>query len=636
MNGQSKERLREFTVASVGLGVVLAVVFCAANAYLGLKAGMTVSASIPAAVVSMGLFKMIRRRRKESSLLESNLVQTITSTGETLAGGIIFTVPALVITKVWTGFDYWTVTLIAMTGGILGILFMIPLRRVLIADPESELTYPEGVACAEVLKSGERGGSGVAYIAGAIGVGALFKVLSSGVRVIQGSVEGALRVGRSGLYLGCDLSPALLGVGYIVGLNVSSLMFAGGAIGWLIGIPILLSQGAPVEGELLDVMWELWSTKIRYIGVGGMVVGGLWSIVTIRHGIARGVREVAARFSDRSDDGPVPRTERDMGGHAILILLGITVLTVFLVYQHLTGSTPVGLVATGLMVVTAFFFVAVSSYIAGLVGSSNTPWSGMTICTLLFAAFVLHAFGYGGAEAILATLGIAGVVCVAIANASDISQDLKTGLIVGATPRSQQWGEIIGAVIPAFFIAPILALLHTAYGIGTGGPESLQAPQAALFASLVSAIFLETMQLPKGMILIGAILAIVVIAADEALRRSRHSVRLHVMPVVVGIYLPLTLATPILLGGLLRWVTSRATRRLSTDGDTGDESSEGRGVLVSSGLIAGEAVTGILIAIPIALGVSLPIILLDSAIVSMLAFALLIGLFYRTALSRAA
>ena len=249
MKGQSREQVREFTLTAVGMGIVLAIVFCAANAYLGLKAGMTVSASIPAAVVSMGLFKVIRRRRKESSLLESNLVQTITSTGETLAGGIIFTVPALVMTQVWTGFDYWTVTLIAMTGGVLGILFMIPLRRVLIADPTSELTYPEGVACAEVLKSGEQGGSRVAYVAGAIGVGALFKLLTSGVRVIQGSVEGALRVGQGGLYLGCDLSPALLGVGYIVGLNVSSLMFAGGAIAWLIGIPILLSLGPPIEGD---------------------------------------------------------------------------------------------------------------------------------------------------------------------------------------------------------------------------------------------------------------------------------------------------------------------------------------------------------------------------------------------------
>ena len=242
---------------------------------------------------------------------------------------------------------------------------------------------------------------------------------------------------------------------------------------------------------------------------------------------------------------------------------------------------------------------------------------------------------YGGTEAILATLGIAGVVCVAIANASDISQDLKTGLLVGATPRSQQWGEIIGAVIPAFFIAPILALLHTAYGIGTGGPESLQAPQAALFASLVSAIFLDVSQIPRGMIFIGVVLASVVIAADQVLRRSRYPLRLHVMPMVVGIYLPLTLVVPILLGGLLRWVTARSVRGRESGDSSGGESGESRGVLVSSGLIAGEAVTGILLAIPIALGVSLPIILLDSAIVSILAFALLIGLFYRTALSRA-
>ena len=247
---------------------------------------------------------------------------------------------------------------------------------------------------------------------------------------------------------------------------------------------------------------------------------------------------------------------------------------------------------------------------------------------------MLHTFGYGGTEAILATLGIAGVVCVAIANASDISQDLKTGLLVGATPRSQQWGEIIGAVIPAFFIAPILALLHTAYGIGTGGPESLQAPQAALFASLASAIFLDAAQIPQGMILIGVILATVVIAADEVLRRSGYQLRLHVMPMVVGIYLPLTLVMPILLGGLLRWATARSLRSREAKDGSGVKSGESRGVLVSSGLIAGEAVTGILLAIPIALGATLPIIFLDSAIFSIVAYALLFGLFYRTVLSR--
>jgi len=610
----------------------LAILFCGANAYLGLKAGLTVSASIPAAVVSMGLFKLIRSRTEGSSLLENNLVQTITSTGETLAGGIIFTVPALVMTKVWTGFDYWTVTLIAMTGGLLGILFMIPLRKVLIADPASELTYPEGVACAEVLRTGDRGGSGVALVAGALGLGVLYKFLTNGVRVLKGSVEGVLPAGKSGLYFGSDLSPALLGVGYIVGLNVAALVFIGGALGWLVGIPILMAMGEAPEGALVDRVWDLWSTRIRYVGVGGMVVGGLWSIFSIRQGIARGVREVAARFTGGGESQEnVPRTKRDMQGGAILTIFGATILTVLLVYRNLTGSLTVGLVSTALMVVMAFFFVAVSSYIAGLVGSSNTPWSGMTICTLLFAAFVLHLFGYGGSEAILATLGIAGVVCVAVANASDISQDLKTGHIVGATPRAQQWGEVIGAVIPAFFIAPILALLHSAYGIGTGGPESLQAPQAALFASLVEAIFLETQQLPKDMVAIGAVLAAVVIATDRVLEKSGSSFRLHVMPMVIGIYLPLTLATPIFLGGLLSHFTSRWLSDRSEEEQTAGES---RGVLIASGLIAGEAVTGILLAIPIVLGVALPIVLLESSVVSVVVFALLIAGVARVILRR--
>ena len=632
LSSKDQGTLREVTVLSVALGIVLAIVFCAANAYLGLKAGMTVSASIPAAVVSMGIFKVIRGRRRESSLLENNLVQTITSTGETLAGGIIFTVPALVLTKVWTGFDYWTVTLIAMTGGLLGILFMIPLRKVLIADPESELTYPEGVACAEVLRTGERDSGGVAYVAGALGIGVLFKILSSGIRVIKGSVEAAVPVGKTGFYFGSDLSPALLGVGYIVGLNVAALVFIGGTLGWIVGIPILMALGEAADGELVDRVWTLWSTRIRYIGVGGMVVGGLWSIFSIRHGIARGVQEVVARFTGGGGgDGPVPRTKRDMQGGAILTIFGATVLAVFLVYRSLTGSATVGIVSTVLMIVMAFFFVAVSSYIAGLVGSSNTPWSGMTICTLLFAALVLHLFGYGGSEAILATLGIAGVVCVAVANASDISQDLKTGYIVGATPRAQQWGEVIGAVIPAFFIAPILALLHSAYGIGTGGAESLQAPQAALFASLVEAIFQETRELPQDMVLIGAVLAIVVIAADRALERSGAKVRLHVMPLVIGIYLPLTLATPILLGGLMSYAV---VRHLGNRSEEARGEAQSRGVLLASGLIAGEAVTGILLAIPIVFGVALPIVLLESSAFSLAAFALLVAGLFRVIVRR--
>lgn len=624
---------REVTALSVGLGILLAILFCAANAYLGLKAGLTVSASIPAAVVSMGLFRLLRTvARRRSSILENNLVQTITSTGETLAGGVIFTLPALVLTGAWTGFDYWTVTLIAMSGGVLGILFMIPLRKVLIASETSELTYPEGVACAEVLKTGERGGSGVVHVAGALGVAALFKALSGGVRVVRGSVEGILPVGPAGFYFGADLSPALVGVGYIVGLNVALLIFIGGSIGWLVGVPVLLAMDDPGQGSLLDRAWDVWRTRVRYIGVGGMVIGGLWSIVSIRHGIARGIEEVLGRFRrGAATQADVARTERDMRSPEILLLLTATLIVVFFLYRHLTGSAGVGLLTTGVMVITAFFFVAVSSYIAGLVGSSNTPWSGMTVCALLFAALVLHLIGYGGMNAVVATLGVASVVCVAVANASDISQDLKTGYLVKATPRAQQWGEVIGAIVPAFFLAPILTLLHTAYGIGTGTPESLQAPQAALFASLASAIFLGTERIPQDMVLIGVVLAVVVLVADAALRRARSPFRLHVMPVVVGLYLPFTVATAILLGGLASQLANRLVRR-RLEPDRAE--ARHRGVLVSSGLIAGEAVMGILLAIPIALGVSLPIAILDSSAVSLLAFAGVIVLLLRVAVGR--
>jgi putative OPT family oligopeptide transporter len=589
-----EKSVAELTVASVILGVVLGVIMTAANTYAGLYAGMTVTASIPAAVISMGVLRGLLGR---GTILENNIVQTIASAGESLAAGIIFTIPALVIVGIWQDFKFWTVTVIAITGGLLGVLFMIPLRRTLIVE-EEELVYPEGLACAEVLEVGETKGSGVVYIFSALGVGAVFKAWVAALGIVKGTVEGAWAAGRTMYYFGCDMSVLLLGIGYIVGMNISVLVFIGGAIGWIIGIPIYGAlRGIPPAGSLVDSAYEVWSTQIRYMGVGAMIVGGLWSIVRIRKGIAKGLRD-ALFGREQLEKGPIPRTDQDLKQRFVLILSLVTIVAVFLIYLFLTDSVGVTVVSTVSMVIAGFFFVAVSSYIVGLVGSSNNPISGMTICTILFASALLLLAGMRGTEGILAALGVAGVVCCAAATAGDISQDLKTGYLVGATPRRQQLGQVLGVVIPAFVIAPVLTVLQKAYGIGS--PE-LSAPQATLFASIARAMFTEH-PMPWVMVEIGALIGIALVVIDEILRRSGSGFRAHVMPVAVGIYLPLGLAVPILAGGLIQKMVRMVTRQR---GD--QDAAVHRGILFGSGLIAGEAIMGIIVAFLIVGGLKLPL-----------------------------
>ncbi len=538
----------------------------AANTYLGLYAGMTVSASIPAAVISMGILRGIFQK---GTILENNIIQTSASAGESLAAGIIFTIPALVIVGVWLDFDFWTTSLVALLGGLLGVLFMIPLRKALIVE-EKELVYPEGVACAEVLKTGEQGESGRAkHIFIALGFGFVFKFFVTAFSLIKGTVEKAIIIGKSLFYLGSDCSVALLGVGYIVGFNVSVLVFIGGALGWLIGIPIY-SFFHPVSGNLLEAAWDIWSFKVRFMGVGAMIIGGLWSIVSIRKGIKKGLRELFGRL----------QSTEDLSKRVIFSLISGIVIAIFSLYWYVTKNPELSLLSAILMVIASFFFVAVSSYIVGLVGSSNNPVSGMIISTLLFTSVIILLAGITGTKGIIAALGIAGVVGCATCTAGDISQDLKTGWLVGATPRRQQIVQIFGVVAASFVIAPILTLLHKAYGIGTGEPGALQAPQASLFASIVKGLFTKGGELPWNMVIIGGVLAIALIIIDEFLKSKKSSFRTYVMPVAVGIYLPLSLAVPILIGGIIRKTVKQANK----------------GILVSSGLIAGEAIAGIVIA----------------------------------------
>jgi len=538
----------------------------AANTYLGLYAGMTVSASIPAAVISMGILRGFFRR---GTILENNIIQTAASAGESLAAGIIFTIPALVIVGAWLEFDFWVTSLVALLGGLLGVLFMIPLRKALIVE-EKELIYPEGVACAEVLKTGEEQQSGRSkHIFIALGLGFTFKFFVTAFSVIKGTVEKAGMIGKSLFYFGSDCSVALLGVGYIVGFNVSVLVFMGGALGWLLGIPIY-SLFNPATGDLLESAWDIWSHEIRFLGVGAMIVGGIWSIISIKEGIKKGLTELFGKFQSTDD---LPK-------RIIFPLLSGIIVAIFFLYWHILGTPGISLISALLMVIAAFFFVAVSSYIVGLVGSSNNPVSGMIISTLLFTSAIILLIGMTGAKGMIAALGIAGVVGCATCTAGDVSQDLKTGWLVGATPRRQQIVQIIGIVAASFIITPILTLLNNAYGIGTGEPGALQAPQASLFASIAKGLFAEGGELPWNMVLIGGALAVILILIDEFLKRQKSSFRTYVMPVAVGIYLPLSLSVPILIGGIIRKSIKKA----------------GKGILVSSGLIAGEALAGVVIA----------------------------------------
>ena len=582
----------EITVKAVVLGVILSVILAAANAYLGLFAGLTVSASIPAAVVSMAVLRLFR----QTTILENNAVQTAASAGESLAAGVIFTIPSMVILGAWTEFHYWDVTLIAGLGGVIGVMFTIPLRRALIDD--STLRFPEGVATAEVLKLGERKESLVA-LAGAGLIGALFKLGSTGFRLWGEVLEWARFAGGSLVYVGTNLSPALVGVGYIVGANIAFLVLIGGALNWWVAIPLTVALGGVPAGtaSAAEAAGVIWSTETRYVGVGAMIVGGIWTLVTVRGSLVAGILSGldAYRHARSGTRVQAVRTERDAPMPWVGAALALSAVPLYLLFDSVTGSATVALVMAILMLVAGFCFSAVAAYMGGLVGSSNNPVSGVTIATILTSALLLAALlgtdsMIGPAAAIL----IGAVVCCASAIAGDNMQDLKTGRLLGATPINQQIMQVVGVVAAAFVMAPVLTLLLEAYGIGVPTathPVPLAAPQATLMAAVASGVFGGG--LPWGMVAWGAALGAAVIGLDQWLVRRRASFRTPVLAVAVGIYLPLELSVAICLGGLIAWFAGRRSPQKS------ERTGAGAGLLFAAGLITGEALVGIVLAVPI-------------------------------------
>lgn len=566
---------RQLSLRAVVLGMLLAMLLAGANAYLALFAGLTVSASIPAAVISMAILRVLA----EGSILENNIVQTAASAGEAIAAGVVFTFPALILLGYWDGFPYFWVSLIAGVGGLLGVLMTVPLRHSLITG--MRLPFPEGQATATVLRVGH-GVAGTSMWPLAIGalIGAAVKLAASGLMIWRGSAVVAGRAGDSVAFVGANLSPALLAVGYIVGFNVAILVFAGGALAWWMVLPAYAAiYGLPDAPDASTAAYALWSTQIRYLGVGAMLVGGLWALWSIRDSLVAGLRQAA--------NAALP-SERDLPRWLLIGLLVALAIPMLLLYRQLLGSWAAALPLTSVMLLAAFVFSAVAAYMAGLVGSSNNPVSGVTIATILLTALGLLFFIGGDRVGPVAAILVGAVVCCAAAIGGDTMQDLKTGDMVGATPWKQQLAQMLGVVSSVLVLAPVLSLLLTAYGIGlptAAHPHPLPAPQASLMAAVAEGVFGGGM--PWDMVALGAMAAVLVIALDEWLGRRESDFRLPVLAVAVGIYLPFALSVPIALGGVMAWFGGR-------------NAAHGPGLLAAAGLITGEALMGIGLAIPIA------------------------------------
>ena len=579
----------ELTVTSVIMGCILAVIFGAANAYLGLRVGMTVSASIPAAVISMGVIRVILRR---NSILESNMVQTIGSAGESLAAGAIFTMPALFL---WAEEGLTSkpgiveITLIALCGGILGVLFMVPLRNALIVKEHATLLYPEGTACADVLLAGEEGGANASTVFSGMGLAAIFKFVVDGLKLLPADVAAAFKSFKG--EIGMEVYPALLGVGYIVGPKIASYMFVGSLMGWMVIIPMICLFGPDTwmypaaEGTTIAQLYAnggaaaIWSTYVKYIGAGAIATGGIISLIKSLPLIVTTFRD-SMKSMKGSKNTSTERTAQDLPMQ--FILLGVFAM-VFIIW--IVPAIPVTLLGAFIIVIFGFFFATVSSRMVGLVGSSNNPVSGMAIATLLIATFAIKSSGKTGIDGMTAAIAVGSVICIIAAIAGDTSQDLKTGYLLGATPKKQQMGEMLGVVVSGLAIGGVLYLLNAAWGYGTA---EIPAPQAQLMKMIVEGIMGGN--LPWGLVFIGVFLAICL-----------EILRIPVMPFAIGLYLPIYLNATIMIGGVVRGLLDR---RKGVDEKTKTAQSTD-GTLYCAGMIAGEGLVGILLAVFAVFGISL-------------------------------
>ncbi|MCH5273778.1 MAG: oligopeptide transporter, OPT family [Lachnospiraceae bacterium] len=575
----------EITLTSILMGILLAVVFGAANAYLGLRVGMTVSASIPAAVIAMGVIRVIMRK---NSILESNIVQTVGSAGESLAAGAIFTLPALFLWArdgIMDKPSIIEITLIALIGGLLGVFFMVPLRNALIVREHGTLPYPEGTACAEVLLAGEEGGANASTVFAGMGFAALFKFIIDGIRAVPGEVSFRVK-GYAG-EIGTQIYPAVMSVGYICGPRISSYMFAGGVLSWLVLIPLIVLFGADLVlnpgtvpiGEMFAAggAGAIWDCYIRYIGAGALAAGGIISLIKSLPLIVRTFRDAVKSMTTAKGSAGSGRTAQDISIKIVLAAIAVLTILVWLI-----PAIPVTLLGAIIIVIFGFFFATVSSRMVGLVGSSNNPVSGMAIATLLIATVILKITGGSGAEGMRSAIAIGSIICIVAAIAGDTSQDLKTGYLLGATPKKQQIGEVIGVIAAALAIGGTLYLLDSAYGFGT---EQLGAPQATLMKMIIEGVMEGN--LPWALVFVGVFIAIII-----------EVIGIPVLPFAIGVYLPVQLNACIMIGGLVR---------LGIDKMKKEENEKKRitndGILFCSGMIAGEGLVGIVLALLAVVGV---------------------------------
>ena len=575
----------EITITSIVMGIILAVVFGAANAYLGLRVGMTVSASIPAAVIAMGVIRVIMRK---NSILESNIVQTTGSAGESLAAGAIFTLPALFLWAAEGKMDkpgILSITLIALIGGLLGVFFMVPLRNALIVKEHGILPYPEGTACAEVLLAGEEGGANASTVFAGMGFAAIFKFIIDGLKVVASEVNLSVK-GFAG-QIGTQIYPAVMSVGYICGARISSYMFAGGMLSWLVVIPLIVLFGAdlvlyPGTAPIGEMFAEggasaIWSSYIRYIGAGALAAGGIISLIKSLPLIVTTFTGAMKSMANSSAAGNT-RTDKDINIKIVIAAIIVLTLLVWLV-----PAIPVTLIGAVIVVVFGFFFAAVSSRMVGLVGSSNNPVSGMAIATLLVTTLILKFTGNGGIAGMASAISIGSIICIVSAIAGDTSQDLKTGFLLGATPKKQQYGEIIGVVAAALAIGGTLYLLDSAWGFGS---EELGAPQATLMKLIIEGVMEGN--LPWALVFIGVFIAVIV-----------EVIGIPVLPFAIGVYLPVQLNACIMVGGLIRLILEKSKKEEKVKSGIISD-----GILFCSGMIAGEGLVGILLAVFAVFGIS--------------------------------